>query len=85
MAAPIQGGLQAGSPAALFTAGAGGGITRRTVWTVAYEDRFTLAVALFADKPGKKKNTTVPALLPTSPSPTEFTRRTALRVWERLK
>lgn len=81
VATPIRG----GSPENLFTAGAGGGTTRRTVWTVAYDDQFTLAVALFADKPGKKKNTTVPAQLPVSPSPTDFTQQTALRLRGRLK
>ncbi|AOR37260.1 penicillin-binding protein [Streptomyces fodineus] len=70
---------------ARFTAGAGGGITRRTVWTVAYDNRLTLTVALFADKPGKKKDTTVPAQLPTDPSPTEFTEQTATQLWGRLR
>ncbi|MFE2277390.1 transglycosylase domain-containing protein [Streptomyces sp. NPDC059454] len=55
-----------------LTAGAGGGITRRTVWSVGYDSRLTLAVALFADRPGAKKNTTVPAQLPSDPSPTEY-------------
>ncbi|WP_079249223.1 transglycosylase domain-containing protein [Streptomyces sp. IMTB 2501] len=68
-----------------FTAGAGGGITRRTVWTVAYDTRLTLTVALFADKPGKKKDTTVPAQLPTDPSPTAFTEQTATQLWGRLR
>ncbi|MGW2417799.1 transglycosylase domain-containing protein [Streptomyces sp. NPDC001709] len=75
----------AGSPANLFTAGAGGGITRRTVWTVAYDTRLTLTVALFADKPGKKKDTTVPAQLPTDPSPTAFTEQTATQLWGRSR
>ncbi|WP_369366155.1 transglycosylase domain-containing protein [Streptomyces sp. CG4] len=68
-----------------FTAGAGGGITRRTVWTVAYDTRLTLTVALFADKPGKKKDTTVPAQLPTDPSPTAFTEQMATQLWGRLR
>ncbi|MFF3913258.1 transglycosylase domain-containing protein [Streptomyces sp. NPDC001852] len=68
-----------------FTAGAGGGITRRTVWTVAYDTRLTLTVALFADKPGRKKDTTVPAQLPTDPSPTAFTEQTATQLWGRLR
>jgi membrane peptidoglycan carboxypeptidase len=55
-----------------LTAGAGGGITRRTVWSVGYDSRLTLAVALFADRPGAKKNTTVPAQLPSDPSPTGY-------------
>ncbi|RPE42904.1 transglycosylase [Streptomyces sp. Ag109_O5-1] len=88
VAAPVPGGFAAtpvaGPAANLFTAGAGGGITRRTVWTVAYDDRLALTVSLFADKPGKKKNTTVPAQLPTSPAPTEVTEQTASQLWERL-
>ncbi|MEU8687107.1 transglycosylase domain-containing protein [Streptomyces sp. NPDC048665] len=75
----------AGAPVNLFTAGAGGGITRRTVWTVAQDTRLTLTVALFADKPGPKKGTTVPAQLPTKPSPTGFTERTATQLWGRLR
>jgi membrane peptidoglycan carboxypeptidase len=75
----------AGAPANLFTAGAGGGSTRRTVWTVAYDSRFTLTVALFADQPGKEKGTTVPAQLPTDPAPTEFTQQTAAQLWGRLR
>ncbi|WP_316774112.1 transglycosylase domain-containing protein [Streptomyces sasae] len=88
-AAPVPGGFAAtpvaGPAASLFTAGAGGGITRRTVWTVAYDDRFALTVSLFADKPGKKKNTTVPAQLPTSPAPTEVAEQTASQLLDRLK
>jgi membrane peptidoglycan carboxypeptidase len=88
-AAPVPGGFRAapsaGPPAHLFTAGAGGGITRRTVWTVAYDDRLALTVALFADKPGEKKGTTVPAQLPTSPSPTRFAEQTATQLWGRLR
>ncbi|MGW1165517.1 transglycosylase domain-containing protein [Streptomyces sp. NPDC002550] len=87
-AAPVQGGFRAtpaaGPPASLFTAGAGGGITRRTVWTVAYDARLTLTVALFADKPGRN-HTTVPAQLPTDPSPTGFTEQTATQLWGRLR
>ncbi|MEV5874157.1 transglycosylase domain-containing protein [Streptomyces sp. NPDC052101] len=89
VAAPVRGGFPAtpvaGPPAKLFTAGAGGGITRRTVWTVAYDARLTLTVALFADKPGKKKDTTVPAQLPTDPSPTAFTEQTATQLWGRVR
>jgi hypothetical protein len=55
------------------------------VWTVAYDDRLALTVALFADKPGEKKGTTVPAQLPTSPSPTRFAEQTATQLWGRLR
>ncbi|MGP4013021.1 transglycosylase domain-containing protein [Streptomyces sp. 4N124] len=64
-----------------FTAGAGGGITRRTVWSTALDSRLALTVALFADQPGEKKNTTVPAQLPNDPPPTESAERTAERIW----
>ncbi|MEV7390596.1 transglycosylase domain-containing protein [Streptomyces sp. NPDC091215] len=88
VAEPVPGGFAAtpvaGPAANLFTAGAGGGITRRTVWTVAYDDRLALTVSLFADKPGKKKNTTVPAQLPTSPAPTGVAEQTASQLWDRL-
>ncbi|MEU8971817.1 transglycosylase domain-containing protein [Streptomyces monashensis] len=77
--------LVTGPPAKLFTAGAGGGSTRRTVWTVAYDTRLALTVALFADKPGQKKDTTVPAQLPANPSPTAFTEQTATQLWGRLR
>ncbi|GHH04640.1 transglycosylase domain-containing protein [Streptomyces lanatus] len=56
----------------LLTGGAGGGTTRRTVWTTAYDPDLTLTVALFADRPGPKKNTTTPAQLPNEPPPVEF-------------
>jgi membrane peptidoglycan carboxypeptidase len=64
-----------------LTAGAGGGITRRTVWSVGYDSRLTLAVALFADRPGAKKNTTVPAQLPSDPSPTGYAEELAGEIW----
>lgn len=64
-----------------LTAGAGGGITRRTVWSVGYDSRLTLAVALFADRPGTKKNTTVPAQLPSDPSPIEYAEELAGEIW----
>ncbi|KUN07548.1 penicillin-binding protein [Streptomyces yokosukanensis] len=84
-ATPAVAAVAAGPPAALFTTGAGGGITRRTVWTVAYDARLTLSVALFADKPGGKKGMTVPAQLPTHPSPTDFAEQTAIQLWRRLR
>ncbi|MEU9266325.1 transglycosylase domain-containing protein [Streptomyces sp. NPDC048251] len=64
------------------TAGAGGGITRRTVWTTGYDGRLALTVALFADRAGSKKGTTVPAQLPNEPSPTEFAQRVAAGIWD---
>ncbi|WP_328360458.1 penicillin-binding protein [Streptomyces sp. NBC_00445] len=64
-----------------FTAGAGGGITRRTVWSTALDSRLTLTLALFADRPGEKKNTTVPAQLPNDPPPTESAEQTARQIW----
>ncbi|MEV1079570.1 transglycosylase domain-containing protein [Streptomyces sp. NPDC050211] len=64
-----------------FTAGAGGGITRRTVWSTALDSRLTLTLALFADEPGEKKNTTVPAQLPNDPPPTESAEQTATQIW----
>lgn len=63
-------------------AGAGGGITRRTVWTTGYDGRLALTVALFADRAGSKKGTTVPAQLPNEPSPTEFAQRVAAGIWD---
>ncbi|WP_230195036.1 transglycosylase domain-containing protein [Streptomyces coriariae] len=63
-------------------AGAGGGITRRTVWTTGYDGRLALTVALFADRAGGKKGTTVPAQLPNEPSPTEFAQRVAAGIWD---
>ncbi|NUP21191.1 MAG: penicillin-binding protein [Streptomyces sp.] len=63
------------------TGGAGGGITRRTVWTTGYDRRLALTVALFADRPGTKKGTTAPAQLPNDPPPTDFTEGVAAGVW----
>ncbi|MFD9321103.1 transglycosylase domain-containing protein [Streptomyces sp. NPDC060053] len=63
-------------------AGAGGGITRRTVWTTGYDDRLALTVALFADRAGSRKGTTVPAQLPNEPSPPEFAQSVAARIWD---
>ncbi|WP_020129262.1 transglycosylase domain-containing protein [Streptomyces sp. 303MFCol5.2] len=63
-------------------AGAGGGITRRTVWTTGYDGRLALTVALFADRAGSRKGTTVPAQLPNEPSPTEFAQRVAAGIWD---
>ncbi|GGP94717.1 hypothetical protein GCM10010266_17330 [Streptomyces griseomycini] len=74
-------GVSGGSGASL-TAGAGGGVTRRTVWSVGYDSRLTLTVALFADRPGAKKHTTVPAQLPSDPSPTGHAEELARRVWD---
>ncbi|MFG2128964.1 transglycosylase domain-containing protein [Streptomyces sp. NPDC048751] len=65
----------------LFTAGAGGGITRRTVWSTALDSRLSLTVVLFADQPGKKKNTTLPAQLPNKPAPTDSAEETAAQIW----
>ncbi|MFJ4691078.1 transglycosylase domain-containing protein [Streptomyces sp. NPDC088766] len=67
---------------AFTTAGAGGGITRRTVWTTGYDGRLALTVALFADRAGGRKGTTVPAQLPNEPSPTGFAQRVAAGLWE---
>nr|WBO82347.1 penicillin-binding protein [Streptomyces sp. SBE_14.2] len=64
-----------------FTAGAGGGITRRTVWSTGMDHRLALTVTLFADRPGEKKNTSVPALLPSEPAPTETAEETAAEIW----
>ncbi|MFE4051638.1 transglycosylase domain-containing protein [Streptomyces sp. YIM B13518] len=66
---------------AFLTAGAGGGITRRTVWSVGYDSRLALAVALFADRPGAKKDTTAPAQLPSDPSPTECAEELSGGIW----
>ncbi|GAB7103267.1 hypothetical protein JCM4814A_15810 [Streptomyces phaeofaciens JCM 4814] len=63
-------------------AGAGGGITRRTVWATGYDRRLALTVALFADRAGSGKGTSVPAQLPNEPSPTEFAQKVAAGVWE---
>ncbi|WP_406443656.1 penicillin-binding protein [Streptomyces sp. NBC_01613] len=63
------------------TEGAGSGTARRTVWTTAYDDRLALTVALFADRAGAEKGTTVPAQLPNKPSPTEFAQSVAAGIW----
>ncbi|MFF7970685.1 transglycosylase domain-containing protein [Streptomyces sp. NPDC007905] len=65
-----------------FTAGAGGGITRRTVWSTRLDSRLALTVVLFADRPGEKKDTTVPAQLPDKPAPTESAEETAAQIWQ---
>lgn len=70
------------TPQISFTAGAGGGITRRTIWSTTQDSQLTLTVALFADRPGKKKNTTVPAQLPNNPPPTESAEETAAQIWQ---
>ncbi|AZQ36195.1 penicillin-binding protein [Streptomyces cyaneochromogenes] len=68
--------------AGLFTTGgAGGGITRRTVWTTGYDARLALTVALFADRAGGKKGTTAPAQLPNVPPPVEFAQGVAAGIW----
>jgi len=69
------------TPQTFFTAGAGGGITRRTVWSTGLNPQLALTVALFADRPGEKKNTTVPAQLPNDPPPTESAEETAAQIW----
>ncbi|MEW1828303.1 transglycosylase domain-containing protein [Streptomyces sp. NPDC088196] len=69
------------TPTTSFTAGAGGGITRRTVWSTTLNPQLALTVALFADRPGEKKNTTVPAQLPNDPPPTESAAETAAQIW----
>jgi membrane peptidoglycan carboxypeptidase len=69
------------TPQTFFTAGAGGGITRRTVWSTGLDSRLALTVTLFADRPGEKKNTTVPAQLPNDPAPTESAEATAAQIW----
>ncbi|MDH6214840.1 transglycosylase domain-containing protein [Streptomyces pseudovenezuelae] len=69
------------TPPAFFTAGAGGGITRRTVWSTGLDPQLALTVALFADRPGERKNTTVPAQLPNDPDPTGSAEETAGRIW----
>jgi membrane peptidoglycan carboxypeptidase len=73
----------ASTPAGEFTtSGAGGGTTRRTLWTTGYDGRFALAVALFADRAGGRNGTTVPAHLPNQPSPAAFTQSVADGIWE---
>ena len=69
------------APQTFFTAGAGGGITRRTLWSTTQDPQLTLTVALFADRPGEKKNTTVPAQLPNDPAPVESAAETAAQIW----
>ncbi|MFJ7075436.1 transglycosylase domain-containing protein [Streptomyces sp. NPDC098781] len=64
------------------TGGAGGGSTRRTVWTTAYDSRLTLTVALFADRPGPGKGTRRPALLPNEPAPVGFAEGVAAGIRE---
>ncbi|MET9501701.1 transglycosylase domain-containing protein [Streptomyces sp. NPDC006622] len=66
---------------AFATAGAGGGTARRTVWATGYDGRLALTVALFADRAGGGKGTTVPARLPNEPPPTEFAQRVASGLW----
>ncbi|MER6953735.1 transglycosylase domain-containing protein [Streptomyces sp. NPDC000618] len=78
---PSPGAVQADA-SVLFTAGAGGGTARRTVWSTGLDSRLALTVVLFADQPGKKKNTTVPARLPDKPAPTDSAADTAARIWE---
>ncbi|WP_443073853.1 transglycosylase domain-containing protein [Streptomyces sp. NBC_01478] len=68
-------------PQLFFTAGAGGGITRRTVWSTGLDSQLTLTVALFADHPGKRKNTTAPAQLPNDPPPAESAQETTAEIW----
>jgi hypothetical protein len=67
----------AGAKEVFVTAGAGGGSTRRTVWATGYDSRLALTVALFADRAGSRKGTTVPAQLPNDPSPTAFAQSVA--------
>ncbi|MFJ3305884.1 transglycosylase domain-containing protein [Streptomyces sp. NPDC086549] len=78
---PVPGATVAPSASRAFTAGAGGGITRRTVWSTELDSRLALTVVLFADRPGEKKNTTVPAQLPNRPAPTETAEETAAQIW----
>ncbi|MGV9557028.1 transglycosylase domain-containing protein [Streptomyces sp. NPDC003522] len=78
---PAPAGADAAGTKAFTTGGAGGGITRRTVWTTGYDGRLALTVALFADRAGGRKGTTVPARLPNEPSPTAFARRVAAGIW----
>ncbi|MBK6012326.1 transglycosylase domain-containing protein [Streptomyces sp. MBT53] len=69
------------APETVFTAGAGGGITRRTVWSTRLDPQLALTTALFADRPGKKKNTTAPAQLPNDPSPVQSATETTAQIW----
>jgi len=68
------------APQTVFTAGAGGGITRRTVWSARLDPRLALTFALFADRPGKK-NTTAPAQLPNDPPPAQSATETTAQIW----
>ncbi|WP_262059455.1 transglycosylase domain-containing protein [Streptomyces sp. STR69] len=70
------------APQTLFTAGAGGGITRRTVWSTRLDPRLALTLALFADRPGEKKNTTAPAQLPNDPPPAQSATETTAQIWQ---
>ncbi|MFI6404786.1 transglycosylase domain-containing protein [Streptomyces sp. NPDC050548] len=69
------------APETAFTAGAGGGITRRTVWSTRLDPQLALTTALFADRPGKRKNTTAPAQLPNDPPPTQSAEQTTAQIW----
>jgi len=84
-AGPTPVAVTAGRPAAkaFATGGAGGGITRRTVWTTGYDGELALTVALFADRPGTEKGTTLPAQLPNEPPPAEFAQTVAAGIWSR--
>ncbi|MER6010608.1 transglycosylase domain-containing protein [Streptomyces bluensis] len=79
---PAPTAIGSAAPQRFFTGGAGGGTTRRTVWTTGYDSRLAVTVALFADRPGDTKGTTVPAQLPNEPSPKEFAETTAIGIWE---
>ncbi|MFC4646701.1 hypothetical protein ACFPEU_32010 [Streptomyces mangrovi] len=72
----------ADSAPTFLTAGAGGGITRRTMWSTGLDSRLALTVVRFADRPGKKKNTTLPAQLPNDPPQDKETELTAAQIWE---
>ncbi|WP_246561857.1 transglycosylase domain-containing protein [Streptomyces roseirectus] len=65
-----------------FTAGAGGGITRRTVWSTRLDRELAITAVLFADRPGRRKGTVVPAQLPNSPAPTSVAEGVVARLWE---
>lgn len=81
-AGPVPVAVGSAAAKAFTTGGAGGGITRRTVWATGYDGRLALTVALFADRAGGRKGTTVPARLPNEPSPTAFAQRVAAGLWE---
>ncbi|MGW6735737.1 transglycosylase domain-containing protein [Streptomyces sp. NPDC055013] len=78
---PVPVGVRPAETNGFTTEGAGGGKTRRTVWTTGYDSRLTLTVALFADRAGSKKGTTAPARLPNEPPPTEFAESVATAIW----